>query len=176
MFISLTVNPPAPFPSIDFDVLNGSVVLTSVALPCLPPTNEAMKTCIVTLCLSLLLSLQLWGVSAFTTKQFLSRSSAVSNTELFFFGGPKDDGSPGDYVCKVGSVFYLTMGLCVFVCVCPTGLMVVRVLVVTYFPCFLVVVRLDCGTKLTFVSMSHTKSDIISQYLTPRILFYLDFL
>lgn len=76
-----------------------------------------MKTCIVTLCLSLLLSLQLWGVSAFTTKQFLSRSSAVSNTELFFFGGPKDDGSPGDYVCKVGSVFYLTMGLCVFVCV-----------------------------------------------------------
>ncbi len=24
-----------------------------------------------------------------------------SSTKLFFFGQPKDDGSPGDYVCKV---------------------------------------------------------------------------
>ena len=24
-----------------------------------------------------------------------------SSTKLYFFGQPKDDGSPGDYVCKV---------------------------------------------------------------------------
>ena len=29
------------------------------------------------------------------------RGTVNSNTQLFFFGKPKDDGSPGDYVCKV---------------------------------------------------------------------------
>lgn len=29
-----------------------------------------------------------------------TRSMAPSTTSLFFFGQPKDDGSPGDYVCK----------------------------------------------------------------------------
>ena len=28
-------------------------------------------------------------------------SRSTSTTQLFIFGGPKDDGSPGDYVCKV---------------------------------------------------------------------------
>eukprot|EP00537_Pseudo-nitzschia_pungens_P002027 CAMPEP_0172356230 /NCGR_PEP_ID=MMETSP1060-20121228/615_1 /TAXON_ID=37318 /ORGANISM="Pseudo-nitzschia pungens, Strain cf. cingulata" /LENGTH=114 /DNA_ID=CAMNT_0013076239 /DNA_START=55 /DNA_END=399 /DNA_ORIENTATION=+ len=38
----------------------------------------------------------------------ISRSAVVSSstTELYFFGQPKDDGSPGDYVCKdCGYVF-----------------------------------------------------------------------
>mmetsp|Transcript_23496 Transcript_23496/g.34944 ORF Transcript_23496/g.34944 Transcript_23496/m.34944 type:complete len:118 (+) Transcript_23496:88-441(+) len=36
----------------------------------------------------------------------IQRSVAESNTKLFFFGQPKDDGSPGDYVCKdCGYVF-----------------------------------------------------------------------
>jgi len=35
-----------------------------------------------------------------------SSSSPSSTTRLNFFGGPKDDGSPGDYVCKdCGYVF-----------------------------------------------------------------------
>eukprot|EP00531_Pseudo-nitzschia_arenysensis_P003147 CAMPEP_0116143658 /NCGR_PEP_ID=MMETSP0329-20121206/15570_1 /TAXON_ID=697910 /ORGANISM="Pseudo-nitzschia arenysensis, Strain B593" /LENGTH=116 /DNA_ID=CAMNT_0003638997 /DNA_START=66 /DNA_END=416 /DNA_ORIENTATION=- len=33
-------------------------------------------------------------------------SSPSTTTQLFFFGKPKDDGSPGDYVCKdCGYVF-----------------------------------------------------------------------
>eukprot|EP00532_Pseudo-nitzschia_australis_P008099 CAMPEP_0168176198 /NCGR_PEP_ID=MMETSP0139_2-20121125/7627_1 /TAXON_ID=44445 /ORGANISM="Pseudo-nitzschia australis, Strain 10249 10 AB" /LENGTH=119 /DNA_ID=CAMNT_0008094835 /DNA_START=170 /DNA_END=529 /DNA_ORIENTATION=+ len=33
-------------------------------------------------------------------------SSSSTSTQLFFFGKPKDDGSPGDYVCKdCGYVF-----------------------------------------------------------------------
>lgn len=31
------------------------------------------------------------------------RTIEESNTKLFFFGQKKDDGSPGDYVCKVSS-------------------------------------------------------------------------
>ncbi|KAL7494256.1 hypothetical protein ACHAWT_002967 [Skeletonema menzelii] len=30
----------------------------------------------------------------------VTRSTAPSTTSLFFFGQPKDDGSPGDYLCK----------------------------------------------------------------------------
>jgi hypothetical protein len=63
-----------------------------------------MKSGLVAICVSLLLSLQFWGTAAFTNqhlKVHQSRSNAVSNTQLFFFGAPKDDGSPGDYVCKV---------------------------------------------------------------------------
>lgn len=34
------------------------------------------------------------------------KSSSATTTQLFFFGQPKDDGSPGDYVCKdCGYVF-----------------------------------------------------------------------
>lgn len=29
-----------------------------------------------------------------------TRSTVPSTTSLFFFGQPKDDGSPGDYLCK----------------------------------------------------------------------------
>merc|ERR1712127_489122 len=33
-------------------------------------------------------------------------ASTATTTQLFFFGQPKDDGSPGDYVCKdCGYVF-----------------------------------------------------------------------
>eukprot|EP00977_Amphora_coffeiformis_P011461 scaffold2767_cov177-Amphora_coffeaeformis.AAC.35 len=67
-----------------------------------------MKSFIVVFLLSLLLALQfLGGTEAFTTASAIqSRSAAVSNTQLYFFGGPKDDGSPGDYVCKdCGYVF-----------------------------------------------------------------------
>ena len=34
-----------------------------------------------------------------------SSAPAETTTQLFFFGKPKDDGSPGDYVCKVGTIF-----------------------------------------------------------------------
>lgn len=34
-----------------------------------------------------------------------SKNQVSSTTQLFFFGGPKDDGSPGDYVCKVSVEF-----------------------------------------------------------------------
>merc|ERR1712127_125385 len=35
-----------------------------------------------------------------------SPASTATTTQLFFFGQPKDDGSPGDYVCKdCGYVF-----------------------------------------------------------------------
>ena len=36
-------------------------------------------------------------------------SSRSSDTKLFFFGQPKDDGSPGDYLCKVsmGNIRYM---------------------------------------------------------------------
>jgi rubredoxin len=62
---------------------------------------------IVLLILSALCLLQ--GASAFVTpsqqRSMLSPSTATS-TQLFFFGGPKDDGTPGDYVCKdCGYVF-----------------------------------------------------------------------
>ena len=61
-----------------------------------------MKSFAVTLLLSLIVAIQLVGTGAFTTKLLVqSRSAALSNTQLYFFGGPKDDGSPGDYVCKV---------------------------------------------------------------------------
>lgn len=62
-----------------------------------------MKSATVTILLSLLIALQcLGGTQAFTTHSAIqSRSAVVSNTQLHFFGGPKDDGSPGDYVCKV---------------------------------------------------------------------------
>ena len=48
-------------------------------------------------------------VQSFTITQFPPtrispnvRSTAATSTQLYFFGnGPKDDGSPGDYVCKV---------------------------------------------------------------------------
>eukprot|EP00536_Pseudo-nitzschia_multiseries_P006005 jgi/Psemu1/192106/e_gw1.123.86.1 len=50
--------------------------------------------------------------SAFAPVPTVGRSAAVSSvsttttTELYFFGKPKDDGSPGDYVCKdCGYVF-----------------------------------------------------------------------
>ena len=45
------------------------------------------------------------SVSAFTvgptggSRSVVSTSS--SSTRLYFFGGPKDDGKPGDYVCRV---------------------------------------------------------------------------
>ena len=39
--------------------------------------------------------------TAFTSVTVPNR--AASTTQLFFFGQPKDDGSPGDYVCLVGS-------------------------------------------------------------------------
>lgn len=29
-----------------------------------------------------------------------------NSVKVFFFGGPKDDGSPGDYVCKVRSFYF----------------------------------------------------------------------
>jgi rubredoxin len=42
-----------------------------------------------------------------TTPALIARSpSAPSATTLFFFGQPKDDGKPGDYLCKdCGYVF-----------------------------------------------------------------------
>jgi rubredoxin len=60
---------------------------------------------IVLLILSALCLLQ--GASAFVTPSQRSVApSTATSTQLFFFGGPKDDGSPGDYVCKdCGYVF-----------------------------------------------------------------------
>ena len=65
----------------------------------------SMKSVFVTLLLSLLVSLQFCGTGAFTAQSAIqSRSTAVSNTQLYIFGGPKDDGSPGDYVCLVRAI------------------------------------------------------------------------
>lgn len=37
-----------------------------------------------------------------STNNVVRGTNAVdSSTKLYFFGQPKDDGSPGDYVCKV---------------------------------------------------------------------------
>lgn len=48
-----------------------------------------------------------WSVNAFTAAPVRSvQRSLAPSTELHFFGQAKDDGSPGDYVCKV-SVFFL---------------------------------------------------------------------
>jgi hypothetical protein len=46
------------------------------------------------------------SIHAFTSVAVIGRSINIRNTQkqgtqLFFFGGPKDDGSPGDYVCLV---------------------------------------------------------------------------
>ena len=45
--------------------------------------------------------------SAFAPRSSIAPSTSSStSTQLFFFGKPKDDGSPGDYVCKdCGYVF-----------------------------------------------------------------------
>jgi rubredoxin len=60
---------------------------------------------IVLLIISALCLLQV--ASAFVTPSQRSVTPSTStSTQLFFFGGPKDDGSPGDYVCKdCGYVF-----------------------------------------------------------------------
>ncbi|GAX10591.1 hypothetical protein FisN_14Lh091 [Fistulifera solaris] len=58
--------------------------------------------------LPFLLALLCWTSHAFTTAptKSLHRATATTTTELYFFGQPKDDGSPGDYVCKdCGYVF-----------------------------------------------------------------------
>jgi hypothetical protein len=82
--------------------------------------KQTMKSFSISIFLSLFLlvaSLLPQTTMAFTTSS-LSRnlggrssivttrpSSESSNTKLFFFGKAKDDGSPGDYVCKdVGTV------------------------------------------------------------------------
>jgi len=65
-----------------------------------------MKSFQVLVSLALLLCLQ--AVTAFTAPQIPSTVSTAtaSSTSLGFgpFGQPKDDGKPGDYVCKVGGV------------------------------------------------------------------------
>ena len=63
---------------------------------------------IVLFFLSALCLLQVATTSAFVTpsQQRSMSPSTSTSTQLFFFGGPKDDGSPGDYVCKdCGYVF-----------------------------------------------------------------------
>jgi hypothetical protein len=58
-----------------------------------------MKTSLF-LTIALLACLQ--TVLAFTPRTTTSLVSAqASSTSLYFFGAPKDDGTPGDYVCKV---------------------------------------------------------------------------
>jgi hypothetical protein len=54
--------------------------------------------------LPVLLAIVYWisSVQAFTAAPVRSlQRSFAPTTELYFFGQPKDDGSPGDYVCKV---------------------------------------------------------------------------
>mmetsp|Transcript_18144 Transcript_18144/g.49522 ORF Transcript_18144/g.49522 Transcript_18144/m.49522 type:complete len:105 (-) Transcript_18144:186-500(-) len=53
------------------------------------------------------LSLSLDSIHAFTPASVSSSSkAAATSTQLFFFGQPKDDGSPGDYLCPdCGYVF-----------------------------------------------------------------------
>jgi hypothetical protein len=50
--------------------------------------------------------LMMMNCNAFTVRRSSSGvATAQSSTQLFFFGAPKDDGSPGDYVCKVRQFF-----------------------------------------------------------------------
>jgi len=74
-------------------------------------TKSNILFCILSVCLgALLLPLT---ASAFTSIAPISTSlsayttgTASTTTQLFFFGKAKDDGSPGDYVCKdCGYVF-----------------------------------------------------------------------
>ncbi|CAB9516866.1 expressed unknown protein [Seminavis robusta] len=50
-----------------------------------------------TLLVALLLSQS--STNAFAPVSSVSSQTTRADTKLFFFGGPKDDGSPGDYVC-----------------------------------------------------------------------------
>jgi rubredoxin len=64
-----------------------------------------MKTIMILIVAALCL-LQVLNVNAFVTPSRSVAPSTSTSTQLFFFGGPKDDGSPGDYVCKdCGYVF-----------------------------------------------------------------------
>lgn len=59
----------------------------------------------VLLCLiAIMLGISLQSVAGFTVtaSTLIRTSTTVTSTQRYFFGQPKDDGSPGDYVCKVG--------------------------------------------------------------------------
>lgn len=72
-----------------------------------------MKSSFWIVSLALLASLQLF-VQGFTvvphhTPLTRTASPAVSSTRLNFFGQPKDDGTPGDYLCPVSSLLHTHM-------------------------------------------------------------------
>jgi hypothetical protein len=89
--------------------------LLTFLLICNPQLHyKTMKSFGILLSVAFLVCLQTIGVLGFTTPQIhhsvSSSSSTRTGTSLNFgpFSAPKDDGTPGDYVCKVCvSWFYL---------------------------------------------------------------------
>lgn len=61
---------------------------------------------VVLLIISALCLLQVASAFVTPSQGSITAPSTSTSTQLFFFGGPKDDGTPGDYVCKdCGYVF-----------------------------------------------------------------------
>ena len=69
------------------------------------------KMMIMATLLVAVLLLQSRSTMGFSPVKFLVPTSSCTgtstlrrDTQLYFFGGPKDDGSPGDYVCLVRTI------------------------------------------------------------------------
>ena len=92
--ISYCPSSPSPYPQIDTQEMRTDRITS----------NDSNKSMIRSPSFALLVALLVVASSAFTVVPSQSRSLAQStSTQLNFFGTPKDDGKPGDYVCLVSA-------------------------------------------------------------------------